>query len=92
MKTHPKPIAPHRLTQLDKIVDGQQQLCFLRYGLHGGGTVLLIGPGKGLRVLVAGVQQGADDHIVQVPTEIWEIPVAYGRRKQPLSNWSCEQP
>jgi hypothetical protein len=70
------------LTQLDEVVDCQQELHFLRDGLHGGGAKLLICPREGLGILVARVQQGADNDIVQVPTEVREIPMACRRRNR----------
>lgn len=74
-----------RLTQLDKIVDGQQELRLLRDGLYCGCPILFIRSRDGLGVLVAGVQERAHDHIIQVPTEVREVPVACGGRK--ASTW-----
>lgn len=66
------------LTQLHEVVDGEQQLHLLGDGLDGGGPALLVGPRDGLGVLVARVQEGAHDDVVQVPTEVGEVPVACG--------------
>lgn len=68
------------LTQLDEIVDGQQELRLLRDGLYCGCPILFIRAGNGLGVLVAGVQERAHDHVIQVPTQVREVPVAYGRK------------
>lgn len=67
-----------RLTQLDEVVDGEQELRLLRDGLRGAGPALLVGARRGLRVLVARVQQRAHDHVVQVPAEVGEVPMACG--------------
>ena len=66
------------LTQLDQVVDGEQELRLLRDGLDGGGPVLLMCPRDGLGALVAGVQERAHHNVVQVPAQVREVPVACG--------------
>ena len=67
-----------RPTQLDQVVDGEQDLHLGGQRLDGRGPVVLVDSGQRLGAQVAGLQQGAHQHLAHVATQLGQGAVAWG--------------